>query len=360
MKSGFMLIELLVATAIASMLSLALFVAWNQVNRGVISADNRISFFDRMILMRKQFEQDFTGMCVPVSRPYLKEQAAEKEATPGPAQPVSKEESKKEKPKPVERVFYATNHEDMFASLTCLTDNPLQVYWSDRTGAPRPRIARIRYSLSQDPKTEKRPTYTLYRQEAYTLDNDVFQKDSEKSARAYALVTGIKELKLTYWQEIEVEKDVKTGETTKKEKAKEVKKLTAWDLEKEQPPKGSFIRPLPIRIQVHLVLWDMQKKKSQSFTYFINIPITIDNPADKKKTEAPAQSAAPQSGASQAQPLKTQAMHAQTSQMPPGLGVQHMSGIPTNVQSDAIITVLPESPLQKLLKRQKEMSGKSK
>lgn len=364
MKTGFALIEVIIATAIASMLSVALFLSWGQVQRVVVRADDIMNYFDRMMLLQTQFERDFTGMCLPISRPYLKPDEKE-EAGDQEKKEVSSDTQKKEKPKRVEHVFYARSKGDLFESVTCLTNNPLDVYWSDRAGSARPRIARIQYRLEQDQKTEKKPSYTLYRQESYTLDLDRFAKDNEKAIRSYALITGIKELKLIYWQEIETEKEVKEDEKTTKKKDKEIKKVTEWDLDKEPAPKNTFIRPIPTMIAVELTLWDLQKKKSRTFTFMISIPIAIENPADKKaksvpvKPQQPAQQQAP---ASQEQPAQLQGAALAT----PGAGalpLKMLSGgqndIAINVDTSGLVTKVDKGKaLKELLKNEKGIGEK--
>jgi type II secretory pathway component PulJ len=368
MKTGFALIEVIIAATIASMLSVALFLSWGQVQRVALRADNTMSMFDRMMLVQRQFERDFAGICVPISRPYLKEkEKKESEAPPTPqavkpGQPGA-EMPKQEKPKRVERVFYATSKGSMFESLTCLTNNPLEVYWSDRAGAARPRIARIQYRLEQDPKTEKTPSYTLYRQEAYTLDPDTFAKESEKEVRAYAVINGIKTLKLTYWQEIQSNKDAEQGAKSaaeklsapleKSEAKKETKKITEWNLEKEPAPEGTFIRPIPTMINVELSVWDAQKKQSRTVIFMIPIAVEIENPADKKKENVPVKP-----------PIPTSSPIAQQASVPPAEGFSELQltlggNITTNVETDIVITKVDQGKLLKeLLKHEKGIGEK--
>lgn len=364
MKTGFALIEVIIATAIASMLSVALFLSWGQVQRVVVKADDIMSYFDRMMLAQTQFERDFMGMCLPLSRPYLKpdekEEAANQEKKEAP-----KDGQKKEKPKRVERVFYAQSKGNLFESMTCLTNNPLDVYWSDRAGSARPRIARIQYRLEQDAKTEKNPSYTLYRQESYTLDLDRFAKESEKAIRSYALITGIKELKLIYWQEIEVEKEVKEDEKTTKKKDKEIKKVTEWDLDKEPAPKNTFIRPIPIMITVELTLWDLQKKKSRPFTFMISIPIAIENPADTKtkntpaKPQPPTQPQTPPSQEQAAQPQGALPAAAGVGALPLKMLSGGQNNVAINVDTSGVVTKIDKgSALKELLKNEKGIGEK--
>lgn len=279
MKSGFSLIEVLVASAVASMLTIALFLSWGQVQKSVIKVDNTISINDRILLLQRQFEQDFMGICLPISRPYTK---PEKEEAVAPAAGDEK------KPKVVERVFYATTQTgDNLETLTFLTNNPMQVYWSDRAGGVRPRIARVQYTLKKDEtKKEKTVSYTLYRQEKYTLDLDDFTKEGKDGVRSYALISGIKELKLTYWQEVQTKKEGE-GDKNKPKIVKDIKKIAIWDLEKEKPNKDVFTRPIPIMIKIELSLWDMQKKKAHAYVAMIPVLVYVPNPEEEQKKKEP-------------------------------------------------------------------------
>jgi hypothetical protein len=298
MKAGFSLVEVLISSTMATLLSIALFLAWGQLQKTAVKVDNTISINDRILLLQRQFEQDFMGICLPISRPYIKSEEKEESAPPAAAPGEQKEPaaSKKEKPKVVERVFYATTQiGDNLDILTFLTNNPMQVYWSDRAGGARPRIARVQYTLKKDEsKKDKKDSYTLYRQEGYTLDIDRFDKENKDAIRSYALITGIKELKLTYWQEVQ-KKTLRQaqgdradeGEKSKNEITKDIKKISIWDLEKEKPVKDVFIRPIPTMIKIELNIWDMQKKKSYAYASMIPVPIYVPNPEEEKKKKEP-------------------------------------------------------------------------
>jgi prepilin-type N-terminal cleavage/methylation domain-containing protein len=285
MKAGFSLIEVLIASTVATLLSIALFLSWGQVQKSAVKVDNTMNVTDRILLLQRQCEQDFMGICLPISRPYTK---PEKEESAAPAEG----QEKKEKPKVVERVFYATTQTgDNLETLTFLTNNAMQIYWSaGQVGGahPRPRIARVQYTLKKDEsKKEKTISYTLYRQEKYTLDPDDFSKEGKDGVRSYALISGIKELKVTYWQEVQTKKEEKEGEKSKPKIVKDIKKIAIWDLEKEKPAKDVFIRPIPIMIKIELSLWDMQKKKAYPYVAMIPVPVYVANPAEEQKKKEP-------------------------------------------------------------------------
>lgn len=353
MKSGFSLIEVLIAATVASLLTIALFLSWGQIQKSAVKVDNTMSLTDRALLLQRQCEQDFMGICLPISRPYTK---PEKEESAAPAAA----DDKKEKPKVVERVFYATTQTgDNLETLTFLTNNPMQVYWSDRAGGARPRIARVQYTLKKDEsKKGKTVSYTLYRQEKYTLDLDDFNKEGKDGVRSYALITGIKELKVTYWQEVQTKKQEETlrqaqGDRGEKSKiVKDVKKISVWDLEKEKPAKDVFIRPIPIMIKIELSLWDMQKKKAYPYVAMIPVPIYVPNPEEEQKKKEPqaksvlSQLPIPerlkkQDGGAQPQP---QAPGAPATPglpgMPPPAGAAPTSPLPQNV--DAQVTIIAD------------------
>jgi prepilin-type N-terminal cleavage/methylation domain-containing protein len=342
MKAGFSLIEVLIAATVASLVSIALFLLWGQIQKSAVRVDNTMSVTDRILLLQRQCEQDFMGICLPVSRPYAKPE--KEESATG--------DDKKEKPKIVERVFYATTQTgDNLETLTFLTNNVLQVYWSaGQVGGahPRPRIARVQYTLKKDEsKKEKTVSYTLYRQEKYTLDPDDFTKEGKDAVRSYALITGIKELKVTYWQEVQSKKQ-EEADKNKPKIVKDVKKIAVWDLEKEKPTKDVFIRPIPIMIKIELSLWDMQKKKAYPYVAMIPVPIYVPNPAEEQKKKEPqvksilAQLPIPERLKKDGKPESPTGQPAQTPAMPgmPPEGVVPINPLPQQV--DAQVTIIAD------------------
>lgn len=281
MKYGFMLTEVLVAAAIASLLSVSLFFIWGQINSAVRSAENRVHLYERILLVKEQLDRDITSICVPESRPYEKKKNEEKE---------SKEKKAPEEVDPssklVPKIFFAQNRDHHFDHMTFLTSNAMQVYWSDKVGGAKPLIARVQYRLEKE-KNSKKDSYVLYRQEAYTIDYDQFEKKNEEEVRSYALIHGIHQMKCTYLQEVVVQQESQKKSTQKKEVKTELKVLDAWDLEKELSATDSLIRPVPRAVQITLSLWDDAKERTHNVQYAIPVPIEIlEKQTEQKSTES--------------------------------------------------------------------------
>ena len=79
----------------------------------------------------------------------------------------------KEKPKPIEKIFYSTNKDGILEMLTFVTNNPLVVYVGKDVGEVKPKVVRVQYSLK--PEADKKNSYTLFRQESMELDLEKFK-----------------------------------------------------------------------------------------------------------------------------------------------------------------------------------------
>jgi len=252
MKKGFVLIELLIATLIAGMISILLLTALQQTNKFQSAIDNIIDINTRATTFHHQFGKDIMGAFIPI-------QAYK--------QPVSSE--KKQKEPPIDHIFYSVNQDKKFDILTFITTNPLVVYWGTKIGSSKPRVARVVYRLQSE--DEKKPSYILLRQEGSKLSFARYEKSNLQAPRSYQLIGGIKDLSITYTVAEEQQ------EVDKKQLS--YKTVNEWDW----PPKNQQNKkekpPLPQFITVNLVLWDNDYKRDKSFTFiFANI---IDTKQEK-------------------------------------------------------------------------------
>lgn len=298
-KPGFTLIELLIATFIASILGVLLFSALYQVNRFVPVVDNTTGTYEKAALINAQFERDLSGVIAPNEFYYRqpepekkkkdeekkKEEAKKKEKESANTKATADEEGEKKPKKPFEKVFYSTNKEGMLNQLSFITTNPLQVYWSAKSGSAKPRIARVLYQLKEDKGTPK--SYSLVRRESSNLEFDSIAKGKE-GPQEYVLADGIKSLTAEYTYYVPEKKEKKEqAEATKAEKKeaasepkkKEVKKTLEWIPQdkkegKEEPGKEQL--PLaPQLVELKLALWDAQRKRSTPFTFKIHVQSDI-------------------------------------------------------------------------------------
>src|SRR5579863_3211355 len=124
MKYGFMLIELIVATLIASLIAGVLFAALFQSSRVQGSVDNIIDFSVRVGVVANQLEKDVMGCFIPQQ---AQEKSSSVKTSKNTSTDVKEEEQKtpvKEKPKPIEKIFYSANKNGQLDTLTFVTNNP--------------------------------------------------------------------------------------------------------------------------------------------------------------------------------------------------------------------------------------------
>ncbi len=283
-KSGFTLIELLIATFIASILGVLLFSALYQVNRFVPVVDNTTGTYEKAALINAQFERDLSGVTAPNEFYYRqpeaekkkkdeekkKAEAEKKEKESADTKATADEEGEKKPKKPFEKVFYSTNKEGLLNQLSFITTNPLQVYWSAKSGSAKPRIARVLYLLKEDKGTPK--SYSLVRRESSNLEFDPIAKGGKEGPQEYILADGIKSLTAEYTYYV-LEKNEKK-EATSESKKKEVKKTLEWIPQDKKEGKEQL--PLaPQLVELKLALWDAQRKRSTPFTFKIHVQSDI-------------------------------------------------------------------------------------
>jgi len=244
MKSGAILLEVLIASAVAAILATILFSAFYQTNRSLGIADDFINIYAQAAVIHKQLEQDISGAMIPFELP--------KESF----------DKKENKIKPLSKIFYSINKNKNLDLLTFITNNPLRIYWGEQAGKPKPHLVRVVYRLK---KEKGGPAFSLTRQESDNLYFEKFNTNAQKPIKAYELAKNIKELSLNYTAEI-------TKESKEKKKEKEYKVFTQWDQEqKEDKEQKEKIRLVPYKVEVKLVLWDDQYKQDHEFIFIIPI-----------------------------------------------------------------------------------------
>jgi prepilin-type N-terminal cleavage/methylation domain-containing protein len=296
-KNGFALLEILIAIAISALVSTILFESFNQLNRSVQSLDNTIDEHTKATLIAWYMTKDISGAFIP---PRVIQERTKK---PDSAKPTSsagqapKEPEKKEPEiKPLTHIFYAlANNEKNLQLLTCITNNPLHVYWSESTGAAKPNIVRVAYKLKpQGPvRGWKQPSFVLVRQESLNLDFNAFKEDSDHNIREYEVATGIKQLTATFLsappppapakqtpgQAVDQNKqapDKNKKDADKKSKPIEYKSFEQWDKE-QQKSEEKEKEPEPIIphfVNLSIVLWGNLQKTEKQFS--VTIPIYPD------------------------------------------------------------------------------------
>lgn len=277
MKPGFTLIEIILATALASIISVALIFMLQQMN-GTLMRVDRISDLDmRAAMLQNQMERDLAGAFAPTDFSATTTSGA----------------AKKGRPKKIEKIFWG---DKTVETLTFITNNPLQAYWGERSGKAQPKIVRVVYRLIPDAK--RKDVYTLMRQEGSDLDFDTYTGDSS-THKAYAMIEGIRSIDMQYTTLIKKEKpkeepakttagrETPPGEQPeeKPQAAEEFdrKVVDEWknNIEDQKPP-----WPLiPQFITMQVALWDDTFKRTTSFTFEFQIVPRFEKADQKEKEE---------------------------------------------------------------------------
>jgi prepilin-type N-terminal cleavage/methylation domain-containing protein len=297
---GFSLVELLIASLIASILSGLLMSAIYQINRFVPVIDSTTAIYENIALINAQLERDLSGVTAPNEWYLRQKKPQQKNAASKQDQKKEDEEEQAEEnaaagapakqQRPLEKIFYSTNKGGMLDQLTFITTNPLQIYWGAKSGSAKPRVARVRYLLKEEKPTPKNPakSYTLVRQESAKLD--VSALDNKETAKEYEMVRGIKSLTVEYTAVLQEQKEQEAPtqgagqqEAAKKESAKkEIKKVAEWLEKKDSEQENKQKLPVvPQLVEFTVALWDLPKKKSRSFS--LKIPIRSEIEAERKE-----------------------------------------------------------------------------
>jgi len=169
MKPGFILLEIIVAVALGSLISLGIFASFFQINRAHTMTDKRIDMDFRSSLVAHQLARDIGGAFVPYMLTVQKEKTittteitVTKNAKKETGKTVTKETDKILAPLP--NAFYATVHDGNTSLLSLVTSNPLQIY-----GQIKPRVVRVIYRLVPERAGRGIVSFKLLRQERTEL-----------------------------------------------------------------------------------------------------------------------------------------------------------------------------------------------
>jgi hypothetical protein len=264
------------------MLTGLLFFAFSQTSKLLPKLDSYDDVYSKATLLNAQLERDLSGAFVPneyyVRKKKEKDAAAEKkekeadeQSKKKAAQQNSDQEEKKEQ-KPLEKLFYGVGKDGTLDYLTFITDNPLAIYWSSKTGAPRPRAVRVVYRLKEEKGknvAKGKKSYQLVRQESQNLEMSAFD-EGKKEVREYVIADGIKDMKVSYRAFVEQKPEDAKAEQKKESQKKELRTFTEWVRKTEEDTESKEIVPLiPQLTYVKISFWDYQKKRAFPFDFIV-------------------------------------------------------------------------------------------
>lgn len=287
MKSGFVLLEILIAIALGAMIGAAIFTSFFQVNRAYNMAEQVIAFDDRAVLVQHQIERDVSGAFIPyifLSQRETTTTTHETVTTPTKIKTTeTTEKEKKKKEGPLEKAFYAEQRDGNLGLLSCVTSNPLPSYDS-----AKPRVARVTYQLVPEQMRGQKPSYRLFRDEQ---ENISFVQPQAESPGRYELVRGIKSMTVQYRARPPKEKEKKGDKKQSSLQGAQEKKT-----QEELPPYETFSvwgkeqiekvkRNLPHFVDVTISFWGRAQKRARSFTF--KTAIIADDIKPKKIRKTP-------------------------------------------------------------------------
>jgi prepilin-type N-terminal cleavage/methylation domain-containing protein len=338
-QTGFTLIELVISIAIAAILGVGVTLFLSQTGSYQAAVEDRASLYTRASVALHQLEKDISGARVPIEN-ILHEQKMRaeknKKTTPQPQKPGEKTEAE-EVIKPIARVFYVEQKNKQLTTLSCITDNPLKIYWSKSVGSSKPDIARVLYRFVPDPQHDH--SFILTRQEGIDLDFSAYDPKNVKAARSYEVIDGIKTCSLRC---IVIQPREENTESEKSEKKATSEQKKPQPPVSEAPPKvteyGVWDWPLvdkakqesektpevavPNLISLTLELWDARYEHTKEFVYTIPILAT---PSLDEKSEAGAKK---DEGQSTGEPEKIPANAVPPANKPPAHSVSNRLSTP--------------------------------
>lgn len=287
MKSGFTLIEILIAIALSTMVSYMLFSVFFQANRGMRVVDSYVDVYTKAAIAARQLERDFSGVSIPWAQllPDPTKQPAPKMPTlPGAKKEEASEkkdakepQEKESKNKKIKKLFYSSSDGANLKTVTFITNNPTAQYWSDQIGKPKPRLARVVYTVSKQPNTIKE-SYVLKRQEGPALEYGAYKGDDSK-IRTYDMIDNIKSISIDFSVHVADKED-----NTKKT----IKRMIAWDsdAQKEDKENEQSLPALPGLVTLKIQLWDQTMQRAIPFEFTTRILSDGLPPAESPVSQA--------------------------------------------------------------------------
>lgn len=176
--------------------------------------------------------------------------------------------------------FMSSNKGEQMHLLTCITANPIRVFWGEKTGEPKPSCVRAVYTLEEKKDRKKqKPRYELYRQEGTKLELGLYTKKESEFER-YLIADNIVSCKLKFIVADEKQEEKEEGQedagvkkqpaakpAEKKEKKpeKEIKEFNEWATDKGKKDVRTRLM-LPDTVLMTLVISNPAETRERSFT----------------------------------------------------------------------------------------------
>ena len=183
MKSGFSLIELVIAMVISSFVVLSIYQVIDQVRRNTLRIEESVQYSDVVVRLDQEFTRTLSGMMVPGIPLIADTKATDTVQTTTQVNAQKKSPEKKQTEESKTPPFFAEIKNDKLVRLNCVTLNPLAVY-----DAISPRPVRVEYRLEEQ-QYEGNTSHRLVRQELRDLS--LKEQDELQKAPVYELLDNV-------------------------------------------------------------------------------------------------------------------------------------------------------------------------
>lgn len=291
---AFTIIELLIALFLSSFIMLGMMQAYRNAITSLGAVRAKMAITRKGCLLFNELERDFSSMIVPFLNKEIvpdkdkdqKKQPSDKNDSELQASENKEKGDKKpdelkdkltqdEQPDALKNAMHVQVYEDeyrrlegkkftLFKSINFITTHPLQVY-----GDKRLRLVRVMYELvrNKQKSTRDQVCYNLLRKETTDLmnfkmkqDDNVDLKNKHASIRTYLVTDNVKEMYL----ELITEKVKEEKSKDNKQEIEEVR-LFVWG------EKDFTVGVVPKSIEMRIVIWDDQLKRTQEFQIFVPV-----------------------------------------------------------------------------------------
>lgn len=259
-RFGFSLLELIMALAIAAMLSISLFNAYRVVLRTVLRIDNDCTVGRLFAMASNQMERDFSGIMFPAGL-FDKDNSEEGQKEEKP-QLIEADEKKREKPKDAEsetneraikaHLFTLETENKQLKQCSIVTTNAFAVHEITKA-----RCVRVIYRLRPQPHREK-----LFILERIELSDWHEPKGDGNMPRAQEIMRSLEECSMVCYAPERPEK----GQEKSKPRMLE---LTRWNEETVRTKTDLF---MPVQILISGVWRDELNNRRLTFEWRVLVP----------------------------------------------------------------------------------------
>lgn len=265
MKSGYVLLEVIIASAIAAMLSTILLTSMTQLTRSTTAAYSLMSVDMRLMLFFKQFEHDISTAFVPLVKKEREEAQAASTTSPASGQQQT-QQSQRIELEPLPKSFIGKTVDGRLQELSFITTNPIPSY-----NTAKPRIMRVVYRLVQE--SERKDSLRIMRYETPQLP---LQEMPRESTQNFMLIDHVKDFKMEFVAYVQEQQQAASRpgqqqtQTGAQQQSLSKRKIVVqeWPSRELEEQRAHLI---PDQVIVNMVLWDLNYKHETHVSYVIPI-----------------------------------------------------------------------------------------